>query len=124
MPLASSRSRPVRTVLSDSPVYRTSVATDQNAPGPSGPGVVAQADEYELSRGGRLPAPTDQDRGQVQRPGDRHDAHRAPLPTRAAPRRAARPSISVSVSFTPVRDRSPMFTQIVFAQFADGGGRQ
>jgi hypothetical protein len=36
---------------------------------------------------------------------------------------AAWPLVSVSVSFTPVRDRSPMFTQIGFAQFADGGGR-
>jgi len=27
-------------------------------------------------------------------------------------------------SFTPVRDRSPMFTQIVFGQVANGGGRQ
>ena len=26
--------------------------------------------------------------------------------------------------FTPVRDRSPMFTQIMFAQFPDGGGRR
>ena len=31
---------------------------------------------------------------------------------------------SVLGSFTPVRHRSPMFTQIVFAQLADGGGRR
>jgi hypothetical protein len=30
---------------------------------------------------------------------------------------------SVLVSFTPVRDRSPVVTRIVFAQFANSGGR-
>jgi hypothetical protein len=34
------------------------------------------------------------------------------------------PCLSFCYSFTPVRDRSPMFTQIVFVQFADGGGRR
>jgi hypothetical protein len=88
------------------------------------PGVVGQADEHELARGGRLPTSVGRDRGQVQRPGDRLDARRASLLRRASPQRAAWPLVSVCVSFTPVRDRSPVFTRIVFAQFAEGGGRR
>ena len=37
-------------------------------------------------------------------------------------RRAAQPSVSVSVSFTPVRDRSPVFARMVFMQVANRGG--
>ena len=47
MPAASSRSRQVRTVRSDSPVYRTNVATDGNAPVPSGPAWLAGLDRSE-----------------------------------------------------------------------------
>jgi hypothetical protein len=53
-------------------------------------------------RAGWLPAPAGRDRGQVQRPGDRPDAHRAPPaggPAREVPVR--RPGL-VSVSFTCV----------------------
>jgi hypothetical protein len=38
--------------------------------------------------------------------------------------RSVRPRlVSVLVSFTPVRHRSPAATRIVFAQFTDGGGQ-
>src|SRR5436189_3239708 len=38
---------------------------------------------------------------------------------------AAGPGLgSVLVSLIPVRHRSPMFTRIMFAHFADGGGRR
>ena len=106
MPAASSRSRQVRTVRSDSPVYRTSVATDGNAPVPSRPGMVGQADEHELARAGRLAATIGGDRGQIQRPRDRLDAHRAPPGGCAAPSAVLQPVGSVSVSFTPVRSCS------------------
>ena len=43
---------------------------------------------------------------------------------RPAAARAAQALVSVSVSFTPVRGRSPEFARMVFVQFADGGGRQ
>jgi hypothetical protein len=46
--------------------------------------VVGQADEHELARAGRLPAPVGRDRSQVQRPRDRLDAYGAPLLRRAA----------------------------------------
>jgi len=48
MAAASSRSRHVRTVRSDSPVYRTRVATDGNAPVPSGPAWFARPTSTNL----------------------------------------------------------------------------
>ena len=55
-------------------------------------------------------------------PINRLDAHRAPPPNRAL--RACQPVVSVLVSFTPVRHRSPAAALIVFAQartLKDGG---
>jgi hypothetical protein len=49
------------------------------------PGVVGQAHEHERARARRLPAAIGRDRGQVQRPGDRLDAHGASVLTSAAP---------------------------------------
>jgi len=46
-------------------------------------------------------------RARFKRPGDRLDAHGAPLPRRADPRWAAQPPVSVSVSFTADRRSSP-----------------
>ena len=43
---------------------------------------------------------------------------------RLSRRGSSRPLVSVLVSFTPVRHRSPAFTLIVFVQFADCGGRR
>jgi hypothetical protein len=53
-----------------------------------GPGVVGQADEHEPARAGRLPASVGRDRGQVQCPGDRLDAHGAPILRHTTPQGA------------------------------------
>jgi hypothetical protein len=53
-----------------------------------GSGVVGQADEHEPARAGRLPASVGRDRGQVQCPGDRLDAHGAPLLRHTTPQGA------------------------------------
>jgi len=45
-----------------------------------GPSVVGEAGEHELARARRLAAAIGRDRRQVQRPGDRFDAHAASLP--------------------------------------------
>jgi len=86
------------------------------------PRVVGQADEHELARTGRLAAAVGRDRGQVERPGDRLDAHRAALLKGAARSWAAQPLVSVSVSFTSVRCRSPATARVMFGQVPDGGG--
>jgi hypothetical protein len=86
-------------------------------------GVVGQADEHELARGRRLPAAVGRDRA-------RSSAQEIALTltgrrsSAVLPHKGAWASVSVSVSFTPVRDRSPTFTQMMFVQFADGGGRR
>jgi len=84
------------------------VATDRNVLLPSGPGVVGQADEYELSRGGRPPAPAGT--------GARFSAQEiattltgAPLPTRAAPQRAAG---GFCLSFCLIHSRPGPFTDV------------
>ena len=41
-----------------------------------------------------------------------------------APQRTAQPPVSVSVSFTPVRHRSPATAPVMFGQVADGGGHR
>src|SRR5262249_38969828 len=107
---ASSRSRHVRTVRSDSPVYRTSVATDGNAAVSSGPAWVARPASTKLARGGRLPAAVGRDRGQVEPPRDRLDAHRTPPGCRRE-YQAARAGRGSFVAHSPqsgaVHQRSP-----------------
>jgi hypothetical protein len=85
-------------------------------PGAVRAGVVGQADEHELARAGWLAAAVGRDRGQVQRPGDRLDAHRAPPGRREAPPPAAQPVVSLLVSFIPVRSRSPANADRLSAQ--------
>ena len=85
-------------------------------PGAVRAGVVGQADEHGLARAGWLAAAVGRDRGQVQRPGDRLDAHRAPPGRREAPPPAAQPVVSLFVSFIPVRSRSPANADLRAAQ--------
>ena len=73
----------------------------REGPGTAGASVVGQADEHELAGAGRLPATVGRNRGQVERPRDRLDAHQAP-PGSQPPWQAARRRLSlVLVSFTP-----------------------
>jgi len=66
-------------------------------PGAVRPGVVGQTDENELARAGRLATTIGRDRSQVERPGDRLDAHRAPPGRCATPPPVRQPAGSVSV---------------------------
>jgi hypothetical protein len=91
------------------------------------PSVVGQADEHELARARQLPAAVGRDRGQVQCPGDRLDAHRPP-PWRRVYGQAigapgGRPLVSVLVSFTTVLTRSRMYTACLYALVMYVGGR-
>jgi hypothetical protein len=82
MTATSSRSRDVRTVRSDSPVYRTRVAADGNAPGHPAPRV-RQADQHELARARGRAAAIRRDRSKV------HAQERVGQITRAAKSREA-----------------------------------
>jgi hypothetical protein len=80
--------------------------------------------KHELARTRGLPAAVGWDRGQVECPGDRLDAHRSPpghsLTRPAGPRALAK---FVSHSFTPVRGRSPAAAGILSALVTKTGGR-
>jgi len=81
------------------------------------------ADEHELARAGRPPATIGRNRGQIQRPRDRLDAHRVPLGRHAISPSAAQPLGSVLVSFTPVRSCSPANANRLAAQARYARGR-
>jgi hypothetical protein len=62
--------------------------------------------------------------GQIERPGDRLDAHRVP-PGQRPVRPTEAPGLgSVCVSFTPVRHRSPAVGPHASGQVTDGGDRR
>jgi hypothetical protein len=122
MPPASSRSTRVGTARGQAGV------ADQcdgrwECSGAVRPGAAGQAGEDELANGGRLPAAIGGDRGEVERPGDRLDAHRAPLGRHAIAPSATQPLGSVLVSFTPVRSCPPADVNRLPAQVRYTRGR-
>jgi hypothetical protein len=80
--------------------------------------MVGHADENELARAGRLPATIGRNRGQIQRPRDRLDAHRAPLERHAISPSAAQP---LAVAACDLGDRKGRLGASYDADLLDAG---
>ena len=93
-------------------------------PGRPGPEATADGpDKHELARAGRLSTTIRCDRGQIERLGDRLDAHHAPPGQRPAWPTEAPGLGSVCVSLSSVRRRSRATAGRLSGLVRDAGGR-